>query len=201
MKKTIILLLSAAFLLDGAYAQVKSSVTGEYKGKGKVVPNTGDVIEGTVEYYYQGYKLNVWVGDKIWAKRLGPNDIKYFTIETDTFVPVKTPDSPTKEFMLKLTPEWYKIQLFQSYEYNDETKKLEETWYVLLPGEKNSHNVMTDMALKPLNKKVAEHIKDCTSLSDSVLNKIDPYKVSMISNAKTYADIYLKIANAYQQCK
>ena len=203
------ILLLTILVVSAGISMAQTMVTldiGSYYGFGTVKLNSGEVINDTLSFSFAG-KGKVYLGSKYednpleLPKKYLPTDVEYFTIEDTTFVPVKTPQSLTGEFMIRMTPEDYKIQLYKKYEQDPQTYKILFKYFAMFPGQTKAKDIMSDLTLMPFAKKVPKNIADCPDLAGKIEKKEDPYKMPLLSNEKTFFTMYLKIAEAYQDCK
>ncbi len=176
---------------------------GTYDGYGMIQLKEGEVIKDTLYFSFAGKGL-VKIAQKREheiPKKYSPREVEYFTIGDTTFVPVKTAQAITGEFMIRLTPENYKIQLYKKYEQDEATSKILYKYFALFPDQKNAKDIVGDITLMPFAKKVPKYIADCSDLAEKISKKEEPYKIPFVSNEQTCITVYMKVAEAYQECK
>ena len=198
----------AALAFTAGYLSAQKMVAldiGSYEGYGTLKLNSGEEINDTLFFGFAGKgKVGVVKNDLDnplhKSDKYSPNEVAYFTIGDTTFAPVKTGQALTGEFMIRLTPQDYKIQLYKKYEQNEQ-KKVVAKYFVLFPEAKKAKDIVNDITLMPFAKKVSKQVQDCPDLAGKIGNKEEPYKMPMLSNEKTFIAMYMKIADAYQECK
>ena len=212
MKTTTQILLTMFFcwLISTGLASAQKMVAldiGSYDGYGTVKQKSGEILNDTLYFSFAADgKLRLAKknpNDPLeMPRKYTPSDVEYFTIADTTFVPVKTPSTlaGAGEFMIQLTPEGYKIQLFKKYEQSEDKTRILHKFYAMFPNQKNARDIVNDLSLIPFSKKVPKLITDCPDLTEKIGKKEDLYKIPMISNEKTCYSVYRQVADNYQTC-
>ena len=210
MKKVFFAL--ALLLSVSAYAQDSEEFEIAYYGDGKVVLNDGSTVVGLVNYsLVSNGKVRV-TGSDGQEKKISINDVKEFFISADHFVKIPTNalaigGSPMDIAILK-TPEDYKIKIYEVTEQDfasavflDGPSKYptSKEIRVLFPTMEKPKSA-GDLTLMPFNKKVSNLVVDCPELNAKILNKEAGYKLGMLVTPQMKFDVYMKIAEEYQNC-
>ncbi|HUX54576.1 MAG TPA: hypothetical protein VMV56_09195 [Williamwhitmania sp.] len=202
MKRTafVVLLLMIAI---SAFSQTEFVA---YNGIGKVILNTGDTIQGVVDYKicYPGSVRVTPDGEK--KREFHDNDTKEFFVKGRHYYSVNSSGQigSSSMFVYLLNSETSKIKLFM-YEQqpivvtnNDFTATTD--YYILLPGETNVIS-LGDLKLMPFNKKMSKFVESCPVLAKKILDKEDGYKVGMLTTPMAKIEILKKIAAEFDACQ
>jgi hypothetical protein len=207
MKTKISFAVLGVFLVVGLYAQTDFVC---YSGTGKVTMKTGEVLEGKVEYClsYPGKVYLTQVGATKDTK-YKCDEVKEFNIDDKQYVSISCKGGAVsvgsdKQFARLLSPVDYKIKLYisetQPSVVTDNNYSKTISYYCQLPGETEAAYALSDMKFTPF-KKMAKYIADCPSIATKIESKAEGYTVPMITTDEARKEIFMKIADEYQNCQ
>lgn len=207
MRKLLILFLIA--LNVSVYAQTQEPEI-SYSGSGKIVTNDGKELQGEISFSFVSSRKIAFKPVDGEEQKILVKDVKEFYISDMHFVKVLstalTLAGSNEEIAIIKTPENYKIKIYETINQgiigsgSPATYETNRDYVVLFPNAEKPRSI-SDLSFAPLNKKVSKLIADCPSLSEKIASKADGYKLGMISSDQQRLDMFLKIANEYQECK
>lgn len=200
-------LLLFGFLAIGFFASAQN-VEPEvvYSGEGKIIMIDGKELSGEISYSFVTSRKILYTAPGAEREKISANDVKEFTISGTRFVRVVVPAlsiGKDWEFAICLTPENYKISVFETINQgivgNGNGYNTERDYCIKFPGDEKAKS-LSDLSFMPFNKKVSKLVSDCPALAEKITNKVDGYKIGMITTPEQRFDVFMKVASEYQEC-
>lgn len=174
-------------------------------GKGKIIMLDGTTLEGEVQFSHTNQtRLTLWANEE--AQKIKTKEVKEFEIEGSRYVRISSGAlsmGSDEVFAKCLTPENFKISIYEHISQgivgSGGLFKTDRAYFVKFPSEEKARD-FGDVTLIPFNKKVSKLVEDCPALSKKILDKEKNYKLGVITTPEIQLDVYMRIANEYQQC-
>jgi hypothetical protein len=206
MKKSILTLIACLFL---SLALVAQSDFVHYKGKGQALLKDGTTVTGFIEYCLE-FPGKVYVTPEGQSKdtKYDADDVKSFNIDDKQFVSVKAADAaagpPKVTFLRFLTPADYKIRILiqetQPVIVSNNDFTITTTYFCMLPGDDANAYAVGEMKFVPF-KKMNNYIANCPALVARIEAKDKEVYVPSITTDDIRREVFLKVAEEYQNCK
>ncbi len=174
-------------------------------GKGTVFMLDGSQLEGEITFNHT-WQMNIKLNTPDGEQKIKFKEMNGFVIGDERYTKISSGALSLGDdqiFAKCLTPENFKISIYEHISqgvvgtnYLHET---ERSYFVKFPSDEKIRS-LNDVYFTPFNKKVSKLVEDCPALSKKILDKENDYKLGMISTPELKLELFLRIANEYQQC-